>query len=1345
VRSVWGRALWLATGAVAVLTAAQWLRTPSVPYLVGTIVATAFTLGASVRFGARRRWSAGFIAAMTAFAIAAAIAQRSVARIDHTWDAYRAEIEFGAAEKLERGLLATAAELTDVARRALDAPTDPSAAFEALSSLAERVHGTRWWQRSSNGLGERGVAVYRDGRPVAWAGTTRVAVDTLEARLGAVFSPFYLTLYATAIRGNVRAVATALVHADPPADRLAQALDAAVARESGVRGYEYQPAAQAPSGFTMFASRTDTLFGARPAPVTPSEARLRAVEEATRRGAVLLALALAFLLIGAWSRPSPLPQRLVCVVTAVAAVALVPLNPTFSSVTRLFDPVVYLAPLGGPLTASVGALMLTSGLVLLGLLAVLRSATRVRSRWVALFGVLAIAGIGPFLLRDLARGISPPPWGVTSGLWLAWESALFLAGVAILLAGVSAGQALLGRARGLSPAIAPAFAAVAAVVAPLLWRSPGEWPDWYPAMWILAIGALALARRSRGFVLTAAVVAGCGAATLVWGTVAKKRVELAERDVAGLSTPDSLAEGLLSRMARELEQGPPPTSRADLLDRYVRSDLDDAGYSAELTTWRWTEDDGLRTDASLVLSEFQQELLEVAGVVAEARRTGAPVMRAGRGASGAHLVLAVPHGYGQITSVAVPPRTRLIRDDPFSALIGLAPPAAAEPPYSLTLAPNVSENPRVGTAKWQRIGDELHGDWVITASDGPTRVHVEVELRSPAALIQRGVLVVLLDLMLVTVIWTLNAAADGGLVRWASARVGRWVESYRARLTFSLFGFFVVPAVVFAVWSYQRLRSDDRQSRDLLVRETLRAFTTSRRFGDLAEEEERLGAPLFLYADGELRAASDSLYDQIAPLGRFLPTSIALSVSLGDEVASSARHDVGRVPTLVGYRAVPIGPGSPRIVVGAPARTDELALDRQRRDLGILVLFATAAGALAALWLSGIAARTFARPIGELQRAALAIAAGEREPDLAERPWFEFRPVFSAFRRMAADLSGSRTALEEAQRRTAAVLRNVASGVIAVDTNLDISLANPQADALLGQPLPPGTPLERVADHEISERVRGFLENERGNDEEEFDLELRGRQIHGRLARLGRRAGVVLTLDDVTELARAQRVLAWGEMARQVAHEIKNPLTPIRLGVQHLKRAHRDGRVDFERVLDQNVGRILAEIDRLDEIARAFSRYGTAPAERPPGTTIDVAAIVRDVVELERMGEGDVNWRVTGADEPAVAIASGDELREVLLNVLENARLASARHVDVTIERTSDRVQIVIADDGIGIPDDVLPKVFEPHFSTRTSGSGLGLAISRSLVDAWGGEITVSSTRGNGTRVVIALAAGPQT
>jgi nitrogen fixation/metabolism regulation signal transduction histidine kinase len=349
---------------------------------------------------------------------------------------------------------------------------------------------------------------------------------------------------------------------------------------------------------------------------------------------------------------------------------------------------------------------------------------------------------------------------------------------------------------------------------------------------------------------------------------------------------------------------------------------------------------------------------------------------------------------------------------------------------------------------------------------------------------------------------------------------------------------------------------------------------------------------------------------------------------------------------------------------------------------------------------------------------------------------------------MATDLAASQRALEEARRRTEAVLRNVASGVIAVDDTCAVALTNPRADVILGRPLAPGTPLAALGAPEIERRIAAFV-RAGAPDEEEFEAELGHRQLHGRLVRLGRPGGAVLTLDDVTELARAQRVLAWGEMARQVAHEIKNPLTPIRLGVQHLRRARQNPRVDFDAVLEQNVGRILAEIDRLDEIARAFSRYGTAPAERPPTEATDVAAVVRDVVALERLGQdeegaaGRVHWEVTGADAPAVAEARDDELREVLINVLENARLANARRVGVHVERDKEagRVRVAVADDGEGIPADVLPKIFEPHFSTRTSGSGLGLAISRRIIDGWGGTIDVASERGFGTTVTLALRA----
>jgi two-component system nitrogen regulation sensor histidine kinase NtrY len=340
---------------------------------------------------------------------------------------------------------------------------------------------------------------------------------------------------------------------------------------------------------------------------------------------------------------------------------------------------------------------------------------------------------------------------------------------------------------------------------------------------------------------------------------------------------------------------------------------------------------------------------------------------------------------------------------------------------------------------------------------------------------------------------------------------------------------------------------------------------------------------------------------------------------------------------------------------------------------------------------------------------------------------------------MANDLGESRAALEEAQRRTDAVLRTVASGVVAVDDRARVILANPRAETLLGVVPPAGAPLHAMPALEVAARVASFLGSDANADG--FDLEREGRTLRGQLTRL-ESGGAVLTLDDVTELARAQRVLAWGEMARQVAHEIKNPLTPIRLGVQHLRRAH--GRADFDEILEQNVSRILTEIDRLDEIARAFSRYGSAPEDRPAAEPTDVANVVRDVVALETLGEGSVEWSLELGGSLPRALARGDELREVLLNLFENARLAEARHVRARLHLgdTSAGVPaliVSISDDGVGIASDVLPRIFEPHFSTRTSGSGLGLAITRRLVESWGGEVAIESTPGQGTTVHVSL------
>ena len=225
---------------------------------------------------------------------------------------------------------------------------------------------------------------------------------------------------------------------------------------------------------------------------------------------------------------------------------------------------------------------------------------------------------------------------------------------------------------------------------------------------------------------------------------------------------------------------------------------------------------------------------------------------------------------------------------------------------------------------------------------------------------------------------------------------------------------------------------------------------------------------------------------------------------------------------------------------------------------------------------------------------------------------------------------------------------------------------------------------------------------------------------------------MVLALTDVTDMSRAERVLAWGEMARQVAHEIKNPLTPMRLGMQHLQRAWQDGGGDYERVLMETSDRMLGEIDRLDRIARAFSRFAAPGDGEDPLEPVDLVAVAREVVQLYALSDAGATVQL---DAPAslTGRARRDELKEVLVNVLENARTAGASRVQVMMESG----RIVVADDGTGIAAEVLPRVFEPHFSTTTSGSGLGLSIVKRLVESWGGAVVISSAEGRGTTVTI--------
>ncbi|MDB4879032.1 MAG: putative two-component histidine kinase, partial [Gemmatimonadetes bacterium] len=906
---------------------------------------------------------------------------------------------------------------------------------------------------------------------------------------------------------------------------------------------------------------------------------------------------------------------------------------------------------------------------------------------------------------------------------------LCLATTALLvLAGWGGRAALGGPNRGVPAALGPALALLATIAAPMVWNAPGQWPGWYTVLWSIAIASLVLARPSRHALLAAAMVAGLGATTVVWGRTSRWRVEMAEADVRGLQGPDAYGDTLTRRLARSLQNDTLPATPQLLLDRYLASDLASSGYPVALTAWA----DG-RLVASFGSAPFAVPFDTVGMIAAQAVAAEARVVGTTQGTAYGVRVVAIPM-HGGALAIVVAPRTRLIGNDAYARWYGLPPAESTEPPYDVQLIYDAFQPPNASA--WRREGTELHGDWPERAPAGASRAHVEVDLRGLDSLIPRGGLLVLIQLGAVGLIWLLAAVADGRVDRWLRLRRRR-LRSYRTRLSVGLLLFFLVPAAAFAVWSWRQLFDDAQSSRRLLVTETMRAVAAGSDPDWLRRESRRLDTKLLLFQNGTLVAASDSLFADLAPMGTLMRPQVALQVFAAGEVSATMAEELSGATGMMGYRALPTTAGS-NLVIAAPARVDDLPLDRRRRDLGVLVLFATALGAAAALWLSGVAARQLARPIGALRIAARAVARGEHDLALDGETPSEFLPVFNAFRAMETDLRASRSALEEAQRRTDAVLRTVASGVVAVDEQGRVILANPRAEALLGPVPAPGAPVAQFPSA-IAARVARFLSGVQDGDG--FDLERDGRALRGRLTRLAR-GGAVLTLDDVTELARAQRVLAWGEMARQVAHEIKNPLTPIRLGVQHLRRAR--GRPDFDAILEQNVSRILGEIDRLDEIARAFSRYGSAPEERAPAEPTDIPAIVHDVVALETLGEGEIAWSCDVAGVVTPALARGDELREVLLNLFENARLAGATTVKTRVCTAALRdgsaaVTVEVHDDGSGIDAEVLPRIFEPHFSTRTSGSGLGLAITRRLVESWGGEVTIESAPGQGTTVRVAL------
>jgi two-component system nitrogen regulation sensor histidine kinase NtrY len=226
------------------------------------------------------------------------------------------------------------------------------------------------------------------------------------------------------------------------------------------------------------------------------------------------------------------------------------------------------------------------------------------------------------------------------------------------------------------------------------------------------------------------------------------------------------------------------------------------------------------------------------------------------------------------------------------------------------------------------------------------------------------------------------------------------------------------------------------------------------------------------------------------------------------------------------------------------------------------------------------------------------------------------------------------------------------------------------------------------------------------------------------------------------ELERTNRLAAWADMARQVAHDIKNPLTPIQLNAEHLRRVHVDQGRPLGTVLDDCVANILGQVRLLRQIAAEFSSFASVPEPRPVETNLQ--DLVNEVVEPYRSG---LAGRVVIATHiPPLPMVCIDRMLigRALTNIIENALHAMPGGGTLTIDAAlapHKRVQLRVTDTGVGMDADSMAKIFEPYFSTKAIGTGLGLTIAKRNVEANGGTISVASERGKGTSVTMAVPA----
>ena len=437
----------------------------------------------------------------------------------------------------------------------------------------------------------------------------------------------------------------------------------------------------------------------------------------------------------------------------------------------------------------------------------------------------------------------------------------------------------------------------------------------------------------------------------------------------------------------------------------------------------------------------------------------------------------------------------------------------------------------------------------------------------------------------------------------------------------------------------------------------------------------------------------------------------------------------------------------------------ELALARQELKLIYIVTLTLALGMtlLVAIALAAILANRLAHPLAVLAGATQAVARGDfsRQAPVTSRD--ELGVLTQSFNAMTRQLDearlvveSNRAALETAKARLENILANMTAGVLVFDQDLSLSISNHGAAAILGGRIEAcsGLRLEHwpAALQSFAAPVREqFL----GHDGRAWQIELElagtGKTLLARGAALpSASGGYVLVFDDITQLIQAQRATAWAEVARRLAHEIKNPLTPIQLSAERLERKLA-GKVTAEDAdaLRRGTQTIVNQVTALKAMVDDFSDYARLPAPVPAGMDLNVLA--REVLALYENSKVPIRARLA-AHLPTVW-ADAAQIRQVLHNLVQNAQDALEHRrdarpepaIEVHTELAGDKVRISVSDNGDGFPAELMTRIFEPYVTTKPRGTGLGLAIVKKIVDEHRGSIAIENRPAQGASVSVLL------